>query len=78
MAEALLTRTKTLFQFGKLYAKPTVSFYNSVVDALARSHGGRASALRAEVLLAEIEQRGRAGDLELSLTTRSFNAAILA
>ena len=78
LAEALLTRTKTLYKRGKFYAKPTVLFYNSVIDAHARSHGGRASALRAEVLLAEIEQRGRAGDLELSLTTRSFNAAILA
>jgi len=77
-AENLLQRTKQMYREGKMYAKPTVLFYNSVIDAYARSYGGRKAAERAEALLAEMEQRGSAGDSELGLTTRSFNAAILA
>ena len=76
--EELLEKTKSLYKQGKIYAKPTTLFYNAVIDAHARSHGGREAAERAEVLLDEIEVRGRVGDSELCLTTRSYNAAILA
>jgi len=78
LAEELLEKTKTLYKQGKLYAKPTTLFYNAVIDAHARSNRGRDAAERAECLLDELETRGRAGDSELCLTTRSFNAAILA
>jgi pentatricopeptide repeat protein len=49
-----------------------------VIDAHARSGGGRAAAERAEALLAELESRARAGDESLRPTTRTYNAAILA
>ena len=73
-----LDRTKELYRNGKLYAKPTTLFYNACIDAYARCNGGREAAEQAEALLEELESRGRAGDPELSLTARSFNAAILA
>lgn len=78
LAEQLLRRTKELYKRGKLYAKPTVLYYNAVIDAHARSNGGRVAAERAETLLDEMESRSLAGDAELNLTTRSFNAALLA
>jgi PPR repeat len=78
LAEELLEKCKSLYKQGKLYAKPTTLFYNAVIDAQARSNGGLEAAERAEALLQEMEVRGRVGDSELGLTTRSFNAAILA
>eukprot|EP00980_Cylindrotheca_fusiformis_P001461 scaffold345_cov134-Cylindrotheca_fusiformis.AAC.72 len=78
LAEELLLRTKDLYKQGKVYAKPTTLYYNAVMDAHARSGRGIVGALRAEALLNEMEQRHRAGDMELAPTTRSYNAAILA
>lgn len=78
LAETLLHRTKELYKRGKFYAKPTVLYYNAVMDAHARSNGGRAAAERAEALLDEMESKSLAGDAELRLKTRSFNAALLA
>jgi pentatricopeptide repeat protein len=77
-AELLLQRNKELYEKGKLYAKPTTLYYNAVMDALARSGGGREAALQAETYLQELETRRRAGDVELTPKTRSYNAAILA
>ena len=78
LAELLLQRNKELYEKGKLYAKPTTLYYNAVMDALARSGGGREAALQAETYLQELETRRRAGDVELTPKTRSYNAAILA
>mmetsp|Transcript_29251 Transcript_29251/g.32845 ORF Transcript_29251/g.32845 Transcript_29251/m.32845 type:complete len:895 (+) Transcript_29251:105-2789(+) len=78
LAEELLQRTKDLYKQGKIYAKPTTLYYNAVMDGLARSKQGKAAAFRAEKLLDELETRGRAGDPELSPTSRSYNAVILA
>ena len=78
LAEELLQRTKDLYKQGKIYAKPTTLYYNAVMDGLARSRQGKPAALRAEKLLDELETRGRAGDPELSPTSRSYNAVILA
>ena len=78
LAEELLQRTKDLYKQGKMYAKPTTLYYNAVMDGLARSRQGKVGALRAESLLDELEARGRAGDIELSPTSRSYNAVILA
>eukprot|EP00536_Pseudo-nitzschia_multiseries_P000972 jgi/Psemu1/321865/estExt_fgenesh1_pg.C_120024 len=78
LAEKLLQRTKDLYKQGKVYAKPTTLYYNAVMDGLARSREGKAGALRAESLLDELEARSRAGDPELSPTSRSYNAVILA
>ncbi len=78
LAEKLLQRTKDLYKQGKMYAKPTTLYYNAVMDGLARSRQGKAGALRAETLLDELEARRRAGDIELSPTSRSYNAVILA
>ena len=78
LAEKLLQRTKDLYKQGKMYAKPTTLYYNAVMDGLARSRQGKAGALRAETLLDELETRRRAGDIELSPTSRSYNAVILA
>jgi len=78
LAEELLQRTKDMYKQGKIYAKPTTLYYNAVMDGLARSRQGKAGALRAESLLDELEVRGRAGDVELSATSRSYNAVILA
>uniref|UniRef100_A0A7S4EP10 Pentacotripeptide-repeat region of PRORP domain-containing protein n=1 Tax=Pseudo-nitzschia australis TaxID=44445 RepID=A0A7S4EP10_9STRA len=78
LAEKLLQRTKDLYKQGKVYAKPTTLYYNAVMDGLARSRQGKAGVLRAESLLDELEARGRAGDPELSPTSRSYNAVILA
>ncbi|VEU37856.1 unnamed protein product [Pseudo-nitzschia multistriata] len=78
LAEELLQRTKDLYKQGRIYAKPTTLYYNAVMDGLARSRQGKTGALRAESLLDELEARGRAGDPELSPTSRSYNAVILA
>jgi pentatricopeptide repeat protein len=78
LAEVLLKRTKDLYKQGKMYAKPNTLFYNAVIDSWARAGQGRSAALRAEELLNELESKCQAGDLELSPTARSYNAAILA
>jgi len=74
----LLQKTKDLYRQGKIYAKPTTLFYNAVMDSWARAKQGKAGALRAEELLVELETRCQAGDSELSPSTRSYNAVILA
>lgn len=51
---------------------------NAVMDAHARSGGGRIAAERAEALLDELEARATAGDPSLRPRTRTYNAAILA
>jgi pentatricopeptide repeat protein len=61
-----------------IFCSPGCAADNAVIDAHARSGGGRASAERAEALLAELESRAKAGDASLRPTTRTYNAAILA
>ena len=78
LAEILLKRTKDLYKQGKIYAKPNTLFYNAVIDSWARAGQGKSAALRAEELLNELESKCEAGDLELSPSARSYNAAILA
>lgn len=64
------------YPFPLLFLGPAAD--NAVIDAHARSGGGRAAAERAEVLLSELESRAQAGDASLRPTTRTYNAAILA
>lgn len=78
LCESLLLRTKEMFRKGKMYAKPTALYYNAVMDGLARSRQGEKGAFRAAEYLFEMEYRGQAGDLELTPSARSYNAAILA
>ncbi|KAG7353119.1 PPR: pentatricopeptide repeat domain containing protein [Nitzschia inconspicua] len=78
LCESLLLRTKELYKQGKMYAKPTALYYNAVMDGLARSRQGEKGAFRASEYLLEMEFRGQAGDVQLSPSTRSYNAAILA
>jgi hypothetical protein len=60
-----------------MYAKPNTLFYNAVIDSWARAGRGRYAALHAEELLNELESKCQAGDLEVSPTTRLYNATIL-
>jgi hypothetical protein len=56
-AMALLERMERLYESGKLVgAKPDIVSYNSVLDALAKSGGGRESARLAEEMLDDLEE----------------------
>ena len=80
-AESLLRRNKKKFKESpEKYAhmKPNNMLFNAVIDAYARVHTID-SALRAEAILKElIEVETSNEDPNLKLSTRSFNAAILA